>query len=270
MADQLETTDIQRKYAQQYANDLQANRQRQGDLNAQIAGLKEDLERLKWEEVWLTQAQGSLPGGAGSSEPIPGPAPTAAHEEPESAADVQTVPTQRHEVQAPGAEKSAGRATKKTRAKRMTLEKATAAQKTPVKKTAAKPEAGRAPAAGVAGPAESPVKKAVTQEKAGPTLWQLAWDILLKTPGQPCVAREVAEQLALEHPGRAATVQIVRNSLETLVKKGLADRTQQQRSVMYTANAATAAGSEGNASVGSEPEHADATEPKNGQSPARA
>ncbi|MFC9189291.1 hypothetical protein [Streptomyces cyaneofuscatus] len=254
MADQLEKTDIQSKYAQQYADDLAANRQKQGDLTAQIAGLQENLEQLRSDEAWLTQAQGSLPGAAGSSEPTPGSTPTA----PVAEAP-QTVPAQRHDDQAePKAKKTAGRGKGTSRE----------AQKATAKRTAAKPQVDQAPAA-VVDPAESPAPKTVVREKAGPALWQLALDILLKTPGQPCVAREVTEQLALEQPGRATSVQMVRNSLETLVKNGLAEKTQQHRSVMYTANAVTAAKPAGNASVGSEPEQPDETGAETRKSPAR-
>ncbi|MFD8666592.1 hypothetical protein ACFV1U_14465 [Streptomyces microflavus] len=279
MTDQLEKTDIQSKYAQQYADDLASNRQKQGDLTAQIAGLQEGLEKLRSEEAWLTQAQGSLPGVAGPSEPVPDSTPTAPRKESEPAAEVpQTVPAQRHDDGAePESKKAAGtgKTSKRTPAKKAAAAKKTAAKKTAAakrstskaaqkataKKAAAKPGADQAPAS-AAETAES------SAEKAGPTLWQLVLDILLKTPGQPCVAREVTEQLALEHPGRGTSVQMVRNSLETLVKKGLAEKTQQQRSVMYTAIPQTAAEPEGNASVGSEPEQSDETAAESGKVPA--
>lgn len=279
MTDQLEKTDIQSKYAQQYADDLAANRQKQGDLTAQIAGLQESLEKLRSEETWLTQAQGSLPGVAGPSEPVPDSPSTAPQEESEPAAEApQTVPPQRHNDGAePDAKRAAGRgkASKRTPAKKTAAKKTAATkrstskaeQKSTAKKAATKQGGDQAPAS-VAETAKSSAEKAAPQEKAGPTLWQLALSILLKTPGQPCVAREVTEQLALEHPGRGTSVQMVRNSLETLVKKGLAEKTQQQRSVMYTATPQTAAEPEGNASVRSEPEQADETAAENGKVPA--
>jgi hypothetical protein len=106
-----------------------------------------------------------------------------------------------------------------------------AAKKTaPAKKTSAK-EAPAQPAAA----AEAPAAKAAAEEKTGPPLWQLALDILLKTPGQPRVAKEVRDQLAQDHPDRATSIQTVRNNLETLVKKGLAEKAHQQGSAMYTA-----------------------------------
>ncbi|MGW3333095.1 hypothetical protein ACWDF9_21425 [Streptomyces rubiginosohelvolus] len=267
MSDQIEKTDIQSRYRKQYADDLAANRQKQGDITAQIAGLQKDLEQLQSEEAWLTQAQGTLPGTAGPGETAPGPA--AATGEP--AAEVpQTVPAQRHDDEtepttrrgkasrrSTPAKKTPARKTtaKKTEAKKRTSK---AGQKATAKTTAAKPQAVQTPAE--TDPEKTPAGKPVSQEKEGPVLWQLALDILHRSPGHPCAAREVAEQLALEHPGRSTSVQVVRNSLETLVKKGLAEKTQQQRSVMYTATPATPTTSAGDAAGGSEPEQAGGTE----------
>ncbi|WP_405416438.1 hypothetical protein [Streptomyces rubiginosohelvolus] len=259
MSDQIEKTDIQSRYRKQYADDLAANRQKQGDLTAQIAGLQKDLEQLKSEEAWLTQAQGTLPGTAGPGETAPGPA--AAAGEPAAEAP-QTVPAQRHDDEAEPTTRR-GKASKSTPAKK-TPAKKTAAKKTAAKKRTAK--AGQKATAKTAaakpqavhpaepGPAESSAGKTVSQQKEGPVMWQLALDILHRSPGHPCAAREVAEQLALEHPGRSMSVQVVRNSLETLVKKGLAEKTQQQRSVMYTATPAAPTTSAGDAAGGSEPE----------------
>ncbi|MGW1155964.1 hypothetical protein ACWD45_32370 [Streptomyces rubiginosohelvolus] len=266
MSDQIEKTDIQSRYRKQYADDLAANRQKQGDLTAQIAGLQKDLEQLKSEEAWLTQAQGTLPGTAGPGETAPGPA--AAAGEPAAEAP-QTVPAQRHDDEAEPTTRR-GKASKSTPAKK-TPAKKTAAKKTAAKKTAAKKgtaKAGQKATAKTqavqtpaeAGPAESSAGETVSQGKEGPVLWQLALDILHRSPGHPCAAREVAEQLALEHPGRSMSVQVVRNSLETLVKKGLAEKTQQQRSVMYTATPAAPTTSAGDAAGGSEPEQAGGTE----------
>ncbi|MFI9019312.1 hypothetical protein ACIGZI_35380 [Streptomyces griseus] len=278
MADQFEN-DIQSKYAQQYAADLATNRQKQSDLTAQIAGLRANLEKLKSEETWLTQAQGSLPGAAGPSEPVPGTPPAAYREVGEPAAGApQTLPAQRHEEESePEAKKTSGRgkASKRTPAKKTAARKAAAekrstskaSQKATTKKAAAKPGGGKAPAP-AAETAESSAKRAAPQEKDGPTLWQLALGILLQTPGQPCVVREVTERLAAEHPERATSVQMVRAGLETLVKKRLAEKTRQQGNVMYTATPLTAAEPEGNASVGSEPVQADATEAETGKVPA--
>ncbi|MCG8971506.1 hypothetical protein [Streptomyces sp. CL12-4] len=60
--------------------------------------------------------------------------------------------------------------------------------------------------------------------------------MLRQTPGQPLVAREVSEQLAKDHPDRVTSAQTVRNGLQTLVAKNLAEKTRQQGNVMYTAH----------------------------------
>ncbi|MEU5116938.1 hypothetical protein AB0G64_36280 [Streptomyces longwoodensis] len=84
---------------------------------------------------------------------------------------------------------------------------------------------------------ETPAKEATASAKSGPPLWELIQGILLKTPGQPCMAREVTDQLSQAHPTRATSIQMVRNSLETLVKKNLAEKSRQQGNAMYTAYA---------------------------------
>lgn len=47
---------------------------------------------------------------------------------------------------------------------------------------------------------------------------------------------EVTTALAEAHPERAASTQVVRNTLETLAKKGVIDKEHRQGSVMYTAH----------------------------------
>ncbi|MEU2357672.1 hypothetical protein ABZ599_32655 [Streptomyces misionensis] len=119
-------------------------------------------------------------------------------------------------------------------AKKTTPRKAakTAAKKTTAK-TAKKSQAGEAPAQSAAA-TEAPTGKTAAGEPSGPPLWKLALDVLLKTPGQPCVVREVHDELTQGHPDRTTSPQAVRNSLETLVKKGLAEKPTRQRNAMYT------------------------------------
>ncbi|MET8783625.1 MULTISPECIES: BlaI/MecI/CopY family transcriptional regulator [unclassified Streptomyces] len=57
---------------------------------------------------------------------------------------------------------------------------------------------------------------------------------LLGTHEEPCLAKEVRDELLEKHPDRAPTPQVVRNTLESLVAKGRVRRHRQQRSVMYT------------------------------------
>ncbi|MFH8260511.1 hypothetical protein [Streptomyces roseolus] len=257
MADEPAKTPIQSRYAQQYADDLAANRKEQGDITVQIAGLKERLARLKTEEDWLTQAQGSLPGALVPSSPEASPVASEAKASPadmvklteasapaEAVADApQTVPSQRQD-EAVSEEQS--KPAKKTAAAKKTIAKKAA--KPPTKKpttgkaakksTAKKPSVEEAPAQPAAA-TETPTDKAAGEKLSGPPLWQLALGILLKTPGQPCVAREVHDQLTRDHSDRATSIQTVRNSLEKLVAKSLAERSKQQGSVMYTAYADT-------------------------------
>ncbi|MYS33423.1 hypothetical protein K388_06685 [Streptomyces sp. KhCrAH-43] len=262
MADDPAKTPIQNKYAQQYADDLAANRQEQGDVTAQIAGLQERMEQLKAEEDWLAKAQGSLPEVPVPSAPEAQSAAAETEvlsadtaEQAEAAAPAETVadapqavPQQRQDESV--TEEQPKQPAKKTAPKKTTAKKTTAkkAAKTTAKKTAAKTTAKKAPAkkttakeapAQSAAAAEAPAAEAAAEEKPGPPLWQLALDILLKTPGQPRVAKEVRDQLAQDHPDRATSIQTVRNNLETLVKKKLAEKSRQQGSAMYTAYADT-------------------------------
>ncbi|MEU7031900.1 hypothetical protein AB0A60_35035 [Streptomyces sp. NPDC046275] len=253
MADEPAKTPIQNKYAQQYADDLAANRKEQSDVTAQIAGLQERLEQLKAEEDWLTKAQGSLPEVPAPGVPEAQPAAAEAEvpsadtsEQADASAPAETVADapqavpQQRQVQ-PVKEEQPRQPAKKAAAKKSTAKKAakkTTAKTTGKKAAAKKTTAKEAPAQSAAA-AEAPADTAAAEEKSGPPLWQLALEILLKTPGQPCVAREVHAQLAQLHPDRATSIQTVRNNLETLVRKKLAEKSNQQGSAMYTAYADT-------------------------------
>ncbi|MGV9255559.1 BlaI/MecI/CopY family transcriptional regulator [Streptomyces sp. NPDC003697] len=151
------------------------------------------------------------------------------------------------------AEKATAKPVKNAAVKEAAVKKASAE---PVKKATAKKTSAEKVPAQQAAAAQAPAGRAGTAEKSGPPLWQLILDILRKTSGQPCVAREVHDQLAQDHPSRKTSAQTVRNNLQTLVQKGLAEKSRQQGSVMYTAyadaeaNAAPAADGE----VGQAPE----------------
>ncbi|MFD5079516.1 hypothetical protein [Streptomyces sp. NPDC058371] len=219
MADEPETTPIRNKYARQYADHLEANRKEQAKVIEQIAGLHKHLEQLEVDEAWLSQAMGSLPAAAAApngSEVDP----TAETELPapaEAVADtLQTVPQPRQDKPVKAAQSK--QPTKKTTAAEATAKKAAA------KKAAA--------------------KKAAPKEQSGPPLWELILGILLKAPGEPRVAREVSDQLAQGHPGRATSVQAVRNNLERLVKKKRVEKSVQQGNAMYTAYAVAAGAGE--------------------------
>ncbi|MFJ5951433.1 hypothetical protein [Streptomyces noursei] len=223
MADAPEkNTPIQNKYAQQYADDRAANRKEQGVIAEQIAGLQERLEQLKLEETWLARAQDSLPGAPVPGEPKTEPAAVVAEaaaadkaEQCETSVPAEAVTKAPQTVPQPRQDKSVEAD--------QPAKKAAAAKKTAKKRVARKATS------------KAPAQTTAAEEKSRPTLWQLVLSILLKTPGQPVVAREVATQLAQDHPSRKTTVQAVRNNLETLVKKNLAVKSHQQGNVMYTA-----------------------------------
>ncbi|MFF9178638.1 BlaI/MecI/CopY family transcriptional regulator [Streptomyces sp. NPDC014793] len=269
MADETAKTPIQSKYAKQYSDDLAANREEQSEITAQIAGLQERLDQLKAEEAWLAQAQGSLPEAAVSSAPEDQPATGAAEvpqeptaERADTSAQVEeatAVPQQRQDQPVKAgqpkqpakrtaaakktapAKKSTGRkaaetTAKKAKAKPVKKASAEPAKQATAKRAASKKVSGKVPAQQAAA-AQAPTGGAATGGKSGPPLWQLILDILRKSPGQPCVAREVHDQLAKDHPGRRTSAQTVRNNLQTLVQKGLAEKSHQQGSVMYTAYA---------------------------------
>lgn len=247
MADEPAKTSIQNKYAQQYADDLAANHKEQGDVTAQIAELQKRLEQLKAEEDWLVKAQGSLPEVPVPSVPEAQPAAAEADvpstdtsEQAEASAPAETVADAPQAVPQQRQDESVKEGKPRKPAKKTTPAKKTAskkaAKKTTTKATAKKTRAEEAPAQPAA-VAQAPA--AAAEEKSGRPLWRLALDILLKTPGQPCVTREVHDQLAQFHPDRATSIQAVRNNLETLVRKNLAEKSLQQGSAMYTAYADT-------------------------------
>ncbi|MEU2358825.1 hypothetical protein ABZ599_38710 [Streptomyces misionensis] len=246
MADEPEKTPIQNKYAQQYAEDLAANRKEQDEITTQIAALHKRLERLKQDEAWLTQAQGRLPGAstaASEAEPAAEAEGAAgAHQTPSAAAQEhasqdepslpagtvaeapRTVPSQRAETQ----DKPATKTKAATRGKAAT-------EKSTKKNTATKAPAKKASAEQTtAGQAQA--KKTGGKKADGPALHELVLLLLLKSAGHPHTVREVFDAVKAAHPDRATSVQAVRNSLELLVKKGRIERSRQQKAVMYTAH----------------------------------
>jgi len=231
VVDELEKTPIQDRVRQRFADDLAANRREQEEVTGQIADLQERLEQLRTDEAWLTQAQGSLPGALATSEPAA--ELDGASAEPVTDAPHVPQPRQDQSEKAAQPEQPAKKTTAKKAPAKKTTAKKTAAKKTAAKKTAADP----APAPEDTATEAPAAKKTTAEEKSGPPLWELILGILLKTPGQPCVAREVTDQLSQDHPTRATSIQTVRNNLETLVKKKLAEKSHQQGNAMYTAYA---------------------------------
>ncbi|MFF3326527.1 hypothetical protein [Streptomyces sp. NPDC002889] len=194
-----EPDNIQSVYAQRFAADLEKNRSKQGDIAQQISELQGRLDRLKANEKWLSELQGTVP------------APVAMPAEAEEAA----VPAPRQEDLSkvagdkPGAKRAAAKTTKKATAKKVAAPKRPTAKQTAAKKTTA-------------------------EKAAQPPLRELVEGILTNHAGEPRMVSEVRTELEEHYPGRAASSQVVRNTLESLAKKGIIEKTNQQGSVMYT------------------------------------
>ncbi|MFI6689745.1 hypothetical protein [Streptomyces sp. NPDC050485] len=110
------------------------------------------------------------------------------------------------------------------------------------------PAGGRVPRARTS--AETPSTGAKKQRKTaaktrargnGPTLRDLVAAHLTQT-GNPASAAEITTILAAAHPERNIAATVVRNTLENLVAKGVAERTRQRRSVFYSLPAAAGTG----------------------------
>ncbi|MFJ9203046.1 hypothetical protein [Streptomyces flaveolus] len=61
MADEPQTTPVQERVRQRFADELTANHAEQEELTGQIAELQQRLDQLRADEAWLTHAQSSLP-----------------------------------------------------------------------------------------------------------------------------------------------------------------------------------------------------------------
>lgn len=96
-------------------------------------------------------------------------------------------------------------------------------------KSTSRPRAVRAAGRGPSRKAKAPGGRAARR----PLLGDLLLD-LLKNHDEPRPAKELREELIETHPDRVPTPQVVRNTLEGLVAKGLIQRHKQDRSVMYT------------------------------------
>ncbi|MFF8883265.1 hypothetical protein [Streptomyces flaveolus] len=297
MADEPQTTPVQERVRQRFADELTANHAEQEELTGQIAALQQRLDQLKADEEWLTQAQSSLPtalaehrsGEEASSDATetPSTAPVESAPAETDAEAPQTVPAQRQKQTVKKAARAKKPAATKPAATKPGAKKPATAKETTAKKAAAKAPVNKTTAKKTAPGAEKPVSKKPAAKKpaveqaaspktaaatakaaspkaatakapakaaaGGPPLWELLLGVLRKTPGQPLVAREVSEQLAKDHPDRATSAQTVRNGLQTLVTKNLAEKTRQQGNVMYTAHTDTPAATATPSPAGDEP-----------------
>ncbi|MFD3679786.1 hypothetical protein [Streptomyces sp. NPDC058613] len=260
MANEPDTTPIRSLYAQRFAVDLETNRKEQEAASARIAELDARLQQLKADESWLCGMQGALPpgsegaasaaadgaGGHLPAQPVRTPAIVTAAL---SAATVgapakEAVPRPRR------ARKATGGATVAKKAARPKKAPAAAAAPTvpavpavpAASTTAAAPAkaakaAVRKPAAaaGKADPATATTAAApAPATTTEPPLRELVLALLVGA-AEPRMVSEVTSAMAEAHPGRPASTQVVRNTLETLARKGAVEKENKQGSVMYTA-----------------------------------
>ncbi|MEU6071917.1 hypothetical protein ABZ864_47740 [Streptomyces sp. NPDC047082] len=201
MADKPANTPVQDQYAERFASELEGNRTEQSELRARLEQLQADEEVLLRMQSVLT-APTARPDSAASG------AAEAAAPEPQDLTQA-SAPPEEAPVPQPRQEASSGSAApaKKPRAKK-------AAAKTVAKKTAA--------------------GKTTAKKTAEPSLGELLLRILAKDPNEPLTAAEVVTALEQEFPERARDTNTVRNTLERLVARSLADRAKQGKTVYYT------------------------------------
>ncbi|MFJ4845578.1 MULTISPECIES: hypothetical protein [unclassified Streptomyces] len=234
--------------AARIAADLDSNAREQESVRAQISELQEHLTKLGREHELLTQLRGTEPTGGG-----------AASRRQEVAAPVEEAPASPADAVTPKPAKAAksartSKAPKAPATAKAAEATATAATGEPV--AAVEPVAAPAVPGPRGGRKKAPVRTATRQRRknaagtrkpeSGPTLVSLLEEILSASQ-EPRMVSEIVNVLADRHPDRAAKTQVVRNTLEALVAKGVAERTRQQGSVFYTP--VPTAGSDGTAAA---------------------
>ncbi|MFI5666260.1 hypothetical protein [Streptomyces sp. NPDC051704] len=205
MANEPVNTPIQTRYTQQLTTDLSANQAEQATLTTR-------LSQLQAEEKWLTTTLDSLRAADGS-EPTPAQelaSPASSAVLAGAGADKAAVPKPRTQKKTDGTTSARKAITKKAAVKTAPARKSTAGKKTAVK-----------PADESAKPAE-------------PTLGQLLTEILSKQPGEPKKVSEIRIELEAAHPQRASSDPVIRATLEKLVTKGVLEKDNRQRMVLYT------------------------------------
>lgn len=218
MADtgQAEDIPIHDVYAQRLAADLAANRGRQEE----VAAL---LERLRTEEKWLVELQAAIPGSSsphGDRSAVPAESVPAASTPAQEAA----LPPQRQEPPA--------RSRRNTTARSRSAAKKTGGSK-PAVKADAKSAAADKPASKGAPRKQATKKASANTARTEPPLRSLLTGVMGSRIGEPLTVSEIRDLLERTHPARATSAQVVRNTLEVLVKKGAVERSTQKGSVMY-------------------------------------
>ncbi|MFC8290327.1 hypothetical protein ACFUJ0_32615 [Streptomyces sp. NPDC057242] len=236
MPNELNSTSIHTRYAEQLAADLAGNRAEQASIAAR-------LEQLQAEEKWLITTLDSVPG------PI---APASGVTEPAKAVQEAAVPQPRETREAAPARKPAARkaAAGKTPAKKAPAAKRTAAKRTaaktakaPAGKTTAGKTTAKKATAGRA--AEKKPSGSLSEAQSAPTLGTLLDGLLDGFPGEPLKVSEIHAEFAKAHPERSTSVQVVRNALEGLVKKDRIEKDTRQGVALYTKPGATDAADAG-------------------------
>ncbi|WP_432126629.1 hypothetical protein [Streptomyces sp. bgisy082] len=242
MPNELNSTSIHTRYAEQLAADLAANR-------AEQASIAVRLEQLQAEEKWLITTLDSVPATT---------APASGVNEPVEAVQEAAVPQPRETREAAPVK---GTAARRTAAGKAPAAKKTAAKtaKAPAgKPTAKKPAAGKAvtgkAAAGKA--AEKKPAGGLSETQSAPTLGTLLYGLLDGFPGEPLKVSEIHAEFAKAHPGRSTSVQVVRNALEGLVKKDRIEKDTRQGVALYTKPRATEAAGAGASAPAGEPAEA--------------
>lgn len=248
MTNEPDTTPIRSLYAQRFAVDLETNRREQEAASAQIAELDARLQQLRADESWLCGMQGALPpasdGATAAAAAATGAGDGQVPAQPVRTPAIVTAALSATATGTPGAEsvprprRARARKTTGTTAVAKKAARPGKAATTKATTTKAAPAATKkADAAKKADPAKtgSPKKAApAPTATTEPPLRELVLAVLAGA-AEPRMVSEVTTALAEAHPGRPASTQVVRNTLETLAKKGAVDKENKQGSVMYTA-----------------------------------
>ncbi|MGP3953485.1 BlaI/MecI/CopY family transcriptional regulator [Streptomyces sp. 7N604] len=226
MSNEPDNTNIQDRYAARLAADLESNEKEREAIHSKIADLQARLEQLDNEHAWLSTMRGTVVGAPAARE--------RAAQSPDGNAEavlaepaVQAIPQPRR-----------------------------------AKKAASEPRGRRKKAAQAKPAGEAKAPKAAAKKKSeGPPLRELILDLLAQHH-QPRMVGEVVNELAEAHPERAASNQVVRNTLEALVAKNYVERERKQGSVFYTARENDAAAAETAPETASEAAAPEAAEEK--------
>ncbi|MEU4091752.1 hypothetical protein [Streptomyces sp. NPDC026673] len=238
-------TTIQDRYATRLAEDLESNANEQEKLRAHLAELQAHLARLEQEREWLTRLRGTVTSATGAG----------GHEDPADEAPAtdgagEAAPETTMETTAePEAETDAG------------AEEPRAVPRPRGRKPAAPPRARKPAKKAAASRRGREAKPAAPPAARGeePTLRSLVADVL-GAVAEPRMVSEFVDAVAKRFPDRATpSAPVMRNALESLVAKGLAERERKQGSVFYTPVAPPAGATAGEAAEPrSEPETATA------------